>query len=215
MPIKTIQLSIKTLDLVINNSHVLNLKQDEDYYALSFTLLYPRAGKTSINTVKTIPLQDNTTFKTCSEKVVFKEKVDMKGCIEVSVELLAINKKNGFELFLSNVFALSFKIATKTLASSINNIVLGKVLDQPINDIVAMLSKKQEMITLAKRTINLNYLFGNKTIELISNKEVMDKMPEIDINQVYFDDEAIVVEDKHNFAAYLDSASINLQCEIL
>ncbi len=215
MTIETIQLTIKNLDLTINNKHALSLRKDEDYYALSFTLLYPRAGKTSINTVKTISLQNNTVFKTCAEKVVFKEKVDIKGCIEVCVELSAINKKNGFELFLSNVFALSFKITAQTLTSGINNIVLGKALDQPINNIVAMLNKKQEMITLAKRTINLSDLFGDKNIELTSNKEVMDKMPEMDMNQIYFDDEAVPEEENHHSGAYLDSASINLVCEIL
>ncbi|BAS67682.1 MAG: hypothetical protein DSY43_03835 [Gammaproteobacteria bacterium] len=72
MAYQAIQLSIKQLDLIINNDHDLNLRESEDYYALSFTLIYPRPGKASINTIKTLPLQSNTTFETCGESMIFK-----------------------------------------------------------------------------------------------------------------------------------------------
>lgn len=74
MAYKIVQLSIKQLDLLVNEDHALVLDAGEDYYVLSFTLIYPRAGKASINTVKSIPLQDKTDFKTCGEMLVFKEK---------------------------------------------------------------------------------------------------------------------------------------------
>ncbi len=51
MAYKTAQLSIKQLDLLVNEDHTLVLDTVKDYYALSFTLIYLRTDKTSTNTV--------------------------------------------------------------------------------------------------------------------------------------------------------------------
>jgi hypothetical protein len=45
-------------------------------------------------------------FKTCGEYLVFKEKFEWNDCSEVVIKLLAINRKNKFELFLSNLLLL-------------------------------------------------------------------------------------------------------------
>jgi hypothetical protein len=47
MDYKIVQLGVKQLDLLVNEDHTLVLGVGEDYYVLSFTLIYPRIGKAS------------------------------------------------------------------------------------------------------------------------------------------------------------------------
>ncbi|VVH66525.1 hypothetical protein BSPLISOX_3331 [uncultured Gammaproteobacteria bacterium] len=135
MDYKIVQLGVKQLDLLVNEDRTLVLGVGEDYYVLSFTLIYPRIGKASINTVKINLLQDRTVFKTCGEYLVFKEKFEWNDCSEVVIKLLAINRKNKFELFLSNLLSLSFK-SFATRVTKISNTVLAKEFDQPISEVV-------------------------------------------------------------------------------
>ncbi|WXT99929.1 MAG: hypothetical protein Ctma_0635 [Catillopecten margaritatus gill symbiont] len=216
MAYQVIQLSIKQLDLIVNSNHSLNLKKDEDYYALSFTLVYPRPGKASINTVKTLPLEDNTTFKTCGEAMIFKEKFELKGCTEMTVKLLALNNKNKFELFLSNLLSLAFtataRAATKTKVKSITNTILGKAFDQPINDIIDTLAKEQATIELASATIEVTTLLDESTsiLELVPIA-TQSNVSETNVNEVYYEDEYLDGGVEEVMNAYLQEASMVLE----
>jgi hypothetical protein len=70
MDYKIVQLGVKQLDLLVNEDRTLVLDVGEDYYVLSFTLIYPRIGKASINTVKINLLQDRTVFKFCNSPAI-------------------------------------------------------------------------------------------------------------------------------------------------
>lgn len=191
MDYKIVQLGVKQLDLLVNEDHTLVLGVGEDYYVLSFTLIYPRIGKASINTVKINLLQDRTVFKTCGEYLVFKEKFEWNDCSEVVIKLLAINRKNKFELFLSNLLSLSFK-SFATRVTKISNTVLAKEFDQPISEVVDTISGEQHTMELASINTNVKTLLDKQVSTLaLTPIATPSNISQFDINQIYFGDEEI------------------------
>ncbi|VVH61797.1 hypothetical protein BSPWISOX_1809 [uncultured Gammaproteobacteria bacterium] len=188
---KIVQLSVKQLNLLVNEDHTLVLGVGEDYHVLSFTLIYPRIGKASINTVKINPLQDRTVFKTCGEYLVFKEKFEWNDCSEVVIKLLVINRKNKFELFLSNLLSLSFK-SFATRVTKISNTVLAKAFDQPISEVVDTISGEQHTMELAGINTNVKTLLDKQVSTLaLTLIATLSNISQFDINQIYFGDEEI------------------------
>ena len=217
MAYEIVQLSVKQLDLLVNKSHTLTLDASEDYYALSFTLIYPRPGRASINTVKTIPLQDKTVFKTCGECLIFKEKFELNGCSEMAIKLLVINQKNKFELFLSNLLSLSFKSFATTSVKKITNTILAKVFDQPISEVVDTLNSKQQTIELASMNVDVNTLLDEQlSIIKLTPTATLSYASQIDINQLYYEDSGMNGDiTEEIMVPYLQKANITLEAKIL
>jgi hypothetical protein len=130
-------------------------------------------------------------FKTCGEYLVFKEKFEWNDCSEVVIKLLAINRKNKFELFLSNLLSLSFK-SFATRVTKISNTVLAKAFDQPISEVVDTISGEQHTMELASINTNVKTLLDKQVSTLaLTPIATPSNISQFDINQIYFGDEEI------------------------
>lgn len=187
MPTRTLQFTIDSINLAVNNEHPLQAEGalgSEDHYKLIFLMSHPRAGKANIATIKNLPL--NTThkeFNGCSEKIVFKEKVEVGSCVEISIQLLLIDNKSNFESFLSDIFATFLKPFFASITSGISNVIVGKLVEQPLNNIIDKLAEDYKTIKIADTVIDISEGVHNVGLTL---SEVIPAMLE---TQLYYDDE--------------------------
>ncbi|SMN12534.1 hypothetical protein SPBRAN_1493 [uncultured Candidatus Thioglobus sp.] len=229
MTTKTLQFTINSINLEKNEEHpLISQLGDEDHYKLVFFMSHPRAGKANIATIKNLP--HSTTkkvFNGCSEQIVFKEKVEIESCVEISIQLLLIDNKSGFESFLSSLFTTFLKPLFSSITSSIGNVIVGKLVEQPLNNIIDKLAEDGETIKIADTVIDISE--GVRNIDLTLSK-VIPVMPETQFHYEEDHDETDVIFRDSDYdwnnetktferdgntvekAKYLNSAALN--CEI-
>ncbi|CAC9991014.1 hypothetical protein BAZOLSSOX_2423 [uncultured Gammaproteobacteria bacterium] len=129
------------------------------------------------------------------------------------IKLLAINRKNKFELFLSNLLSLSFKAYTVGV-KKITNTILAKAFDQPINEVIDILKAEQHTIELANINIDVNKLLDKTTTLKLIPSATRSNVPKLNVNQIYFEEEVgIEIEQMTN--PYLQEAYMVLEAKVL
>lgn len=210
MATKTLQFTINSINLTTNDQHPLIVKP-EDRYKLVFFMSHPRAGKANIVTVKDFPLELNEEFTNCNDKIIFKEKVEVKSCVEISIQLLLVNNKSKFENFLSEVLGILIKPIFSSITAGISNVVVNKLVEQPLNTIIDNIASKGNTIKIADKVIGISEGIRNIDLNLI---EVISTMPEADLEKFYLDDEngkCNNLADAPEKQKYLESATLNYE----